>query len=560
MSSLVESAGKARRRRYNGAKAETEEFKGTLEDQRQMRRMGLTQETRRGFKIWGMVGFVSSVMMSPQMAWNIMPYTLYDGAPGAFFWGLLLAVPTFALTYTSLAELTAMIPAAGGQYQWISELAPRQSQKSFSYIMGWLLTLGWQTYVALVCFTCASGILGLSSLIYDFTPQPYQVTLTTCCLAILAGLVNTFFSDRLPILEIIAGISHVLGPPAFLITFLVLSPLNNAHDAFLGFTNLGGWSMPSTAGTIGMYLQASLFVGYDCTVHMSEEINDASKTMPQVLKWAFVLNLVLMLLTNLTFMFCIPHPGHILNTPTGIPYIQLFYDATQSLAGASICVVKILVDLGFAGVSEQACASRQLWAFSRNNGVPFSSYLRHVPDRWNVPVASIWVSVACTCLLSCINLGSALALNALISLGGTSIIMSYIFSIGCTILRRQRHLPLPDPSKAFLGSKGMAVNIGALVFLLPLLLFVNFPLFDHPGAAGLNWSPVLFGAVAAFSAIYYVVWGRNHYDPPLDRVSSNAVLIDHEMDTITSNAPGKGLANGTQSEEIDLTAVEVEKR
>ena len=104
----VESAGKSRRRRYNGAKAETEEFKGTPEDQRQMRRMGLTQETRRGFKTWGMVGFVSSVMMSPQMAWNIMPYTLYDGAPGAYFWGLLLAVPTFALTYTSLAELTAM--------------------------------------------------------------------------------------------------------------------------------------------------------------------------------------------------------------------------------------------------------------------------------------------------------------------------------------------------------------------------------------------------------------------------------------------------------------------
>lgn len=73
-----------------------------------MRRMGLTQETRRGFKIWGMVGFVSSVMMSPQMAWNIMPYTLYDGAPASYFWGLILAIPTFALTYTSLAELTAM--------------------------------------------------------------------------------------------------------------------------------------------------------------------------------------------------------------------------------------------------------------------------------------------------------------------------------------------------------------------------------------------------------------------------------------------------------------------
>ena len=207
--------------------------------------------------------------------------------------------------------------------------------------------------------------------------------------------------------------------------------------------------------------------------------------MPQVLKWAFALNFFLMLLTNLTFMFCIPQPGRILNITTDIPYIQLFLDVTKSRAGTAVCVVKILLDLAFAGVSEQACASRELWAFSRNNGVPFSRWWRVVPKRWSVPVASIWASVVCTCLLSCINLGSALALNALISLGGTAIIMSYIFSIGCTVLRRLHRLPLPDQSKAFLGDKGLAVNIGSIVFLLPLLIFVNFPLFDHPGAAGL---------------------------------------------------------------------------
>ena len=54
------------------------------------------------------IRFISSVMMSWQMAWNIMPYTLYDGAQASFFWGLVVAVPTFALAYTSLAELTAM--------------------------------------------------------------------------------------------------------------------------------------------------------------------------------------------------------------------------------------------------------------------------------------------------------------------------------------------------------------------------------------------------------------------------------------------------------------------
>ena len=217
----------------------------------------------------------------------------------------------------------------------------------------------------------------------------------------------------------------------------------------------------------------------------AEEIHNASDVMPRVLKWAFVLNVALMFLTNFTFMFCIPHPGHVLGTTTGLPYIQLFYDTTQSKAATAICVVKILADIAFAGVSEQACASRQLWAFSRNKGVPFSRYLRNVPDRRNVPVVSIWASVVCTCVLSSINLGSNLAINALLSLGGTSIIISYIFSIGCTIVRRRSSDALPDPSKAFLGNRGMWINLGALAFLLPMLIFVNFPLFDHPGAAGL---------------------------------------------------------------------------
>ena len=80
----------------------------TSEDRRQMHRMGLVQQTRRSFSTLSMIGFVSSVMMSPQMAWNIMPYTLWDGGFGSFFWGLIVALPTFAAAYGSIAELAAM--------------------------------------------------------------------------------------------------------------------------------------------------------------------------------------------------------------------------------------------------------------------------------------------------------------------------------------------------------------------------------------------------------------------------------------------------------------------
>lgn len=49
----------------------------------------------------------------------------------------------FLCIYTSMAEMGSMAPTSGGQYHWVSEFAPRKYQKILSYIVGWLLVLGW---------------------------------------------------------------------------------------------------------------------------------------------------------------------------------------------------------------------------------------------------------------------------------------------------------------------------------------------------------------------------------------------------------------------------------
>lgn len=79
-----------------------------------------------------------------------------------------------------------------------------------------------------------------------------------------------------------------------------------------------------------------------------------------------------------TYCFCLGNVEEILGTKTGYPFIQVFYNVTNSLGGAS-AMTAILITLTVCGcISNVATASRQLFAFARDGGLPFSPFLAQV--------------------------------------------------------------------------------------------------------------------------------------------------------------------------------------
>lgn len=108
--------------------------------------------------------------------------------------------------------------------------------------------------------------------------------------------------------------------------------------------------------------------GYDCSIHMSEETRDASKTIPLVVVWAVVANAIMLLAVGITFIFCLGDLDSVLNSLTGQPVIQVFYNATQSIAGTSVMVAVVVVILLSACVGQVATSSRQMWSFARDQG------------------------------------------------------------------------------------------------------------------------------------------------------------------------------------------------
>lgn len=94
--------------------------------------------------------------------------------------------------------------------------------------------------------------------------------------------------------------------------------------------------------------------------------------------WSVYLNGAIGFMMAITMCFCLGDLTEVVNTPTGYPFIQVFYNATKSYTATNIMVTIVIITLTACCASQLATASRQLWSFARDQGVPFSYWLAYV--------------------------------------------------------------------------------------------------------------------------------------------------------------------------------------
>lgn len=219
----------------------------------------------------------------------------------------------------------------------------------------------------------------------------------------------------------------------------------------------------------------------------------------------------------ITVCFMIGDLNTVLNSPTGQPFVQIFFDTTNSTAGTCVLVTLVIIEAFFGCVDNVAAASRQLFAFARDKGVPFHSWLAHVEPRWNLPLNAIAFSWTLNVLLSLINIGSTIAFNVIVSLAVSAMVATYMISIGCMTVKRLRREPLL-PSYFSLGRFGLLVNAFSVLGMTLIFVMTFFPQAPDPTLASMNWNPLVFGVVVIFSVVYFIVKGRFEYDGPVEYV------------------------------------------
>ncbi|THV93304.1 amino acid permease [Aureobasidium pullulans] len=439
---------------------------GTARDAADMMRLGKKQEFRRNFHAFSMLG-LSSVLMAP---------------------------------------------TSGGQYHWTSEFAPAKYQKSLSYFVGWLSALGWQASIALTSFAAGNVILELASIMHPtYTPALWHGTLMTILMAVLAVLVNTVGAKRLPLLEATILFLHIFGFFAVLIPLWVIAPKVSAKEAFTSFANTGGWSSVGAAVVIGQ-LTAVGSLG----AHLAEEVANASYVVPRVMLATVLLNGAMGLISIITFVLCITdYDAMVVNNPSFYPYISIFQKAIGSDVGATLMTTLFILLNFCACLSVLAAASRQIFSFARDKGLPFSGWFRQIVTIGTpIPLNAILFSLSITVVLALVNLGSTTAFNSIAGLLAGSGGFSYSVSIACVLWRKIRGMPLPQ-GRFSLGIFGIPINAFAVLYMIQQAIISFFPMFAIVTVKTMNYGCVMFGGVAIISVVYFVVRGRHVYKGPV---------------------------------------------
>jgi choline transport protein len=264
-------------------------------------------------------------------------------------------------------------PTAGGQYHWVSEFAPPSCQKFLSYIVGWRGVLGWQTAAATVSYLASKQIQGLIKLNNpDYTLKAWHGSMLIWSVLAICLMFNNFFSKSLSLVEGVIVVLHILGFFAVVRPLWVMSDRSHSSAVFTSFEDNMMWGNLQLAVIIGLTRASSTFVGVEAGAHMAEEVRNAAYVIPRAIMWTWLGNGLLGWLMAITFCYFVGDTLSVLATPLGTPFIQVFLNTTGSVGGATGLMIMMLVIAIFACVAVMATNSRQLFAFARDNGAPFS--------------------------------------------------------------------------------------------------------------------------------------------------------------------------------------------
>jgi choline transport protein len=240
--------------------------------------------------------------------------------------------------------------------------------------------------MVLTAYTVAQQIEGIIALCNpDYVIQGWHGALLTIAVTLFCIFFNTVLIRRLPLIEGIALTLHVLGFFTFVIILWVMGPRQDPVTVFTSFEDNNGWGNLGLATLVGLLSPITTIIGADSVCHLSEELRDASYILPRSMIANATINYSLGFILTITFMFTIGNADQVqaaLNTSYGQPYIQVLLYATNSV-GATITLTAFLaLLLLFCAINQVTTSSRQLFAFARDNALPYSSFLSHVSEAF----------------------------------------------------------------------------------------------------------------------------------------------------------------------------------
>lgn len=172
----------------------------------------------------------------------------------------------------------------------------------------------------------------------DFEPHRWQQYLIYVALIWLAVAINVFGSGLLPLFNKSIFVLAVVTLTSTMITLLVVARNNHASGSwiFTDTTNRSGWSSDGWAFMLAVGNGVYSFLGADCGAHLAEEIENPGKNVPRVILYPLAMGLLTAFPFAAALLYSITDIEAVLNTVSGLPLIEIYYQGTGSYAAASV--------------------------------------------------------------------------------------------------------------------------------------------------------------------------------------------------------------------------------
>ncbi|KAK5123027.1 hypothetical protein LTR85_003593 [Meristemomyces frigidus] len=496
----------------------TQPGRGTLQSTEQdltvMAAMGKRQQFRRNFGFLSTLALSTTLLASWESVGEAFAAGLTNGGPVSLVYGMLLSISGTLALAASLSEMASICPIAGAQYHWTYMFAPPKAAAFITWMQGWITVFAWQATATSVVYLTAIQIQGLMILNYDsYAPERWHGTLLMWAVISIMFAINLWGIRVLPMIELLGGVCHVVFFVMILVALVVLAPQSSADFVFTDFVNGGGWASDGVSWSIGLLTVVYCFVGFDGAIHMSEEVKDSATVIPKVIILTICINGALAFGFLIALLFCLGNIETVLSTPTGFPIIAIFLQATGSKAAATAMEAGLIIIAFASGFALLASVSRLTFAFARDGGMPFSKFFAYVDPYYRIPIRSLALVSVVIVLLSLINIGSSIALNAILSLSTLALYISYLIPITLLIIKRLRKDPI-DFGPWRLGRFGLWINMYALAFGIYISIFLPFPAATPVNASSMNYAGPVFIGLLLVALIDWFVRGRKHYAGP----------------------------------------------
>jgi amino acid permease (GABA permease) len=475
--------------------------------------MGYKAELPRSLSFFSVLGLSFAIMGVPVGESTTLSIGLINGGPVTIFYGWILLTIISICIAASLAEICSVYPTSGGVYYWSAMLENKKWSPITSWIAGWLDLVGNWTLTTSIYFGGAQLVLSAVGLWNEtYVPAAWHVVLVYCSLLLIALLINIFGAKYLDLINSICIYWTVASVLIILVTVLIMAKgKRSARYVFTEYDTIrAGWPV-GWAFFVGLLQPAYTYTGYGMVAAMCEEVQNPEREVPK----AMVLSVVIAGITGIIYLipilFVMPDIDKLLAVSTGQPIGYLFMTATGSVGGGFGLLCLILGMQFFGGIGSLTAASRNLYAFSRDNAVPGSKIWSKINKRYNVPLNGLLLSTLIAGLLGLIYLGSSAAFNAFTGVATLCLSASYALPVAILLFRR-RHVVKDAPFH--LGKFGYIINISTILWILLAIVIFTMPTAIPVTSSSMNYASVLFVFFAGVSVLYYIVWGRKHFTGP----------------------------------------------